>query len=148
VSLPTKSIVILNLTEDRESRPHQQPLTTSSPEPATNNHQHVPDFHRCSKPSRWWQPPRETRIPQQMNIQVPTRCKLTQMHLRSLNLALIRQTSKGDEWEGMCSAQKNVRESKCLRATSRSWPTSIYRSPRKNRAVGSQNSHTRGDRTR
>jgi hypothetical protein len=42
-----------------------------------NNHQHVPDLHRCSKPSRWWQPPRDIRIPQQMNTQVPTRCKLT-----------------------------------------------------------------------
>jgi hypothetical protein len=37
----------------------------------------VPDLHRCSKPSRWRQPPRETRILQQMNTQVPTRCKLT-----------------------------------------------------------------------
>jgi hypothetical protein len=55
----------------------QQPLTTNSSEPATNNHQHVPDLHHCSKPSRWRQPPRETRITQQMNTQVPTRCKLT-----------------------------------------------------------------------
>jgi hypothetical protein len=55
----------------------QPPLTTSSPEPATNNHRHVLDLHRCSKPSRWRQPLRETRIPQQKNTQVPTRCKLT-----------------------------------------------------------------------
>ena len=39
-------------------------------ETATNNHQLVPMLLRCSKPSRWWQPPRatnesrsETRIP-------------------------------------------------------------------------------------
>jgi hypothetical protein len=36
------------------------PLTRSL-EPATNNHQHVSDLHHCSKLSRWWQPPRETR---------------------------------------------------------------------------------------
>jgi hypothetical protein len=46
-------------------------------EPATNNLQLMPDLLHYSKPSRWWQPPRETRIPQQKNTQVPTRCKLT-----------------------------------------------------------------------
>jgi hypothetical protein len=71
-----------------------------------------------------------------------------QMHLRSFNLTLIRQSSKEDEWEGMCSAQEDVRESKYPRESSRSQPTSIYRSPQKNRAAGSRNSHTRGDRTR
>jgi hypothetical protein len=71
-----------------------------------------------------------------------------QMRLRSLNLTLIRQSSKGDECEGMCSAQEDVRESKCPRETSRSRSTSIYRSPQKNKVVGSRNSHTRGDRTR
>ena len=25
-----------------------------------NNHQLMPILHRCTKPSRWWQPPRET----------------------------------------------------------------------------------------
>ena len=33
---------------------------SQSPEPATNNHQLVTILLRCSKPSRWWQPPRET----------------------------------------------------------------------------------------
>jgi hypothetical protein len=51
--------------------------------------------------------------------------------LRSLNLTLIRQSSKGDEWEGMCSAQEDVRESKYPRESSRSWPTNIYRSPKR-----------------
>jgi hypothetical protein len=32
-----------------------------------------------------------------------------QMHLRSLNLTLIRQSSKGDEWKGTCLAQEDVR---------------------------------------
>jgi hypothetical protein len=39
------------------------------------------------------------------------------MHLRSLNLALIRQASKGDEWEGSClaqSAHKYVKEYKSV----------------------------------
>jgi hypothetical protein len=37
----------------------------------------LPTPPSCSKPSRWRQPPRETRIPQQINHQVPTRCNLT-----------------------------------------------------------------------
>jgi hypothetical protein len=32
-----------------------------------------------------------------------------QMHLESLNLVLDSQPSKGDEWEGVCSAQENVK---------------------------------------
>jgi hypothetical protein len=42
------------------------------------------------------------------------------MHLESLNLTLKSQSSKRDEWEGVCSAYKDVRMSKvqerCLRA--------------------------------
>jgi hypothetical protein len=52
-----------------------------------------------------------------------------QMHLRSLNLTLIRQTSKGDEWEWMCSAQRSARMINKPRATPKNWPTSIYRRP-------------------
>jgi hypothetical protein len=54
-----------------------------------------------------------------------------QIYLRSLKLTLICQSSKGDEWEGVCSAQEDVRMSKYLRKTSRSPPTSIYMSPKR-----------------
>jgi hypothetical protein len=55
---------------------------SQSPEMAKNNHQLLPTPPSCSKPSRWRQPPREIKIPQQINEQVPTRCNLTmQMHL-------------------------------------------------------------------
>jgi hypothetical protein len=70
-----------------------------------------------------------------------------QMHLRSLNLTLILQTSKGDEWERVCSAQENVRMSKCPRETSLSRPTSIYKSPQRNRAVGLLKLLLRANRT-
>jgi hypothetical protein len=58
-----------------------------------------------------------------------------QMHLRSLNLALIRQTSKGDKWEGMCSAQRSSRMINKPRDVPKSRPTSIYRRTPSNRAV-------------
>jgi hypothetical protein len=47
------------------------------------------------------------------------------MHLRTLNLTLIRQSSKGDKWEGMCSAQEDVRMLKYPRESSPNWPN-IY----------------------
>ena len=56
-------------------------------EPAMNNHQHMPDLHRCSKPSRWRQPPRETRNPQPQRSPSATRCnhssKCTKNHSQS-----------------------------------------------------------------
>jgi hypothetical protein len=61
------------------------------------------------------------------------------MHLRSLNLILIRQSSKGDEWERVCSDQEDVRMSKCPRRPPLSQPTPIYRDTPSNRAIG-QNS--------
>jgi hypothetical protein len=54
--------------------------------------------------------------------------EITQSHF-------IRQSSKGDEWEGMCSAQKDVRESKCPREIPKDWPTSIYKRPNTKIAV-------------
>ena len=43
-------------------------------EMATNNHQLVPILLRCSKPSRWRQPPRVTRKPQPNRSPSATRC--------------------------------------------------------------------------
>jgi hypothetical protein len=54
--------------------------------------------------------------------------EITQSHF-------IRQSSKGDEWERMCSAQKDVRESKYPREIPKGWPTSIYKRPQHEIAV-------------
>jgi hypothetical protein len=47
---------------------------SQSLEPAMNNHQHVPMLLCCSKPSRWRQPPRVTRILQPQRSPSATRC--------------------------------------------------------------------------
>jgi hypothetical protein len=47
---------------------------SQSLEPATNNHQHVPKLLRCSKPSRWRQPPRVIRNPQPQRSPSATKC--------------------------------------------------------------------------
>jgi hypothetical protein len=47
-----------------------QDLSQSS-ELATNNHQHMPKLLHCSKPSRWWQPPRVTKNRSHNDPQVP-----------------------------------------------------------------------------
>ena len=47
---------------------------SQSPEPATNNHQHMPKLLRCSKMSRWQQPPRQTRNLQPQLSPSATRC--------------------------------------------------------------------------
>jgi hypothetical protein len=70
-----------------------------------------------------------------------------QMHLRSLNLTLICQSSKGYEWEGVCSAQEDVRISKCPRAIPKSRPPSIYKSPKPKRAIGHSLQRNQGHRT-
>jgi hypothetical protein len=88
------------------------------------------------KPSRWWQPPRETRIPQQINHQVPTRCNFHNANaLGSLNLTSNMQRSKRDEWKGSCLAQNAHKYVKCSRDGALSWPTSIYRRTPSNIAV-------------
>ena len=40
--------------------PGKVQLPSQSPKAATNNHQLMPILHCCTKPSRWWQPPRVT----------------------------------------------------------------------------------------
>ena len=47
---------------------------SQSSEPATNNHQHMPKLLYCSKPSRWWQPPREQKNQQPQRSPSATRC--------------------------------------------------------------------------
>jgi hypothetical protein len=57
-------------------RKAQHPLTNHW-EVAKNKHHSCHNSSAASKPSRWRQPLRVTRIPQPMLTQVPTRCKLT-----------------------------------------------------------------------
>jgi hypothetical protein len=56
------------------SSPEKVQDPSQSPEPATNNHQHVPKLLCCSKLSRWWQPPRVIRNPQPQRSPSATRC--------------------------------------------------------------------------
>jgi hypothetical protein len=55
------------------AREGARPLTRW-PESATNNHQLMPKLLHCFKPSRWWQPPRETRNPQPQRSPSATKC--------------------------------------------------------------------------
>jgi hypothetical protein len=60
---------------------------------------------------------------------------LKQMHLESLNLTLDSQPSKGDEREGVCLAQEDVKHVKIPREFPKSRPPTIYKHPPKNRAI-------------
>jgi hypothetical protein len=48
-----------------------------------NNHQLVPILLRCSKPSRWWQPPRVTRNLQPQRSPSATRCNHSSKCIRN-----------------------------------------------------------------
>jgi hypothetical protein len=109
---------------------------SQSPKVAKNNHQLLPTPLSCSKPSRWWQPLRETKISQQINHQVLTRCNLTmQMHLNhSISLRICKEaremSGRGVAWlKVLTSMSKNAREIALSR------PTSIYIRTPSNRVV-------------
>ena len=57
-------------------------------------------------------------------------------HLESLNLTLISTIKQGDEWEGVCSAQKSVKYVRMPKETSLSQPSCIYRPTPQNIPVG------------
>jgi hypothetical protein len=65
-------------------------------EVAKNKHHSCHNSSAASKPSRWRQPPRVTRIPQPKITQVPLRCKLiSTMHLdHSISLWISNQARK------------------------------------------------------
>jgi hypothetical protein len=119
-----------------------------SPEPATNNLQLVPDLLRCSKPSRWWQPPRETRIPQQMNTQVPTRCKLTSKYTwdHSISLWLGKQAR---EMSGTgCAQLKRMLESQNVQERPpQTGQTHIYKQSQRIEPLGTIGCCLRTDQT-
>jgi hypothetical protein len=52
-----------------------------------------------------------------------------QIHLESLNFTLDSQPSKGDEWEGVCLAQEDVKRIKKPREVPKSRPPTIYKCP-------------------
>ena len=58
------------------------------------------------------------------------------MHLESLNLTLICIIKQGDEWEGVCLAQKDVKNVRMPREASQSRQSSIYRALLQNIPVG------------
>jgi hypothetical protein len=68
---------------------------------AKNKHHSCYNSSAASKPSRWQQPPRVTRIPQPMLTQVPTRCKLTRKYTwdHSNSLWFVNQTREMSERE-------------------------------------------------
>jgi hypothetical protein len=102
------------------------PLTNHR-EVAKNKHHSCHNSSAASKPSRWRQPPRETRIPQPMLTQVLTRYKLTSKYTwdHSISLWFVNQVR---EMSGREYAQLK-RMSKCPRALPLSQPISIYRCP-------------------
>jgi hypothetical protein len=70
------------------------------------------------------------------------------MHLESLNLTLNLQPSKGDEWEEICLAQKDVKMIKMSREIPKSQPPTIYKGPQRIEPLGSSLCLPQGDRTR
>jgi hypothetical protein len=69
-----------------------------------------------------------------------------QMHLGSLKLTLDSQPSKGDEREGVCSAQEDVKMIKMSREFPKSRPPTIYKRPQRIESLGSSLCLPRGDR--
>jgi hypothetical protein len=68
------------------------------------------------------------------------------MHLKSFNLTLDSQPTKEDEWEGVCSAQEDVKMIKISRKFPKSWPPTIYKHPK--RMKPAQLLPAQGDQTR
>jgi hypothetical protein len=83
------------------------------------NHQELQEIHSHNDP------------------QVPLDAITQAMHLESLNLTLNLQPSKRDEWEGVFSAHKDVKNIKSPREMAWSRPPSIYRAPDEIEPLGS-----------
>jgi hypothetical protein len=69
-----------------------------------------------------------------------------QIYLESLNLTLDSQPSKGDEWEGVWSAQEDVNMTKMPREVPKSQPLNIYKCPQIIEPLGSHCCLPWGDR--
>jgi hypothetical protein len=70
------------------------------------------------------------------------------MHLESLNLTLNSQLSKRDEWKGVYSADKDVKNVKSPREIPWSRPPSIYRVLQTKELLALGLASARGNRTR
>jgi hypothetical protein len=69
-----------------------------------------------------------------------------QMHLESLNLTLDSQPSKEDEWEGVCSAQEDIKMIKKPREFPKGRTPTIYKHPQRIEPLDSSLCLPRGDR--
>jgi hypothetical protein len=106
----------------------------------------------CSKPSRWWQPPRVTRNTAANQSPSASRCKSMIDTLESLNLTQISHSNaKEMSWDeigcfdsAQC-AHKNIRSP---RARAKSRPTHIYRRASSKRAVGNSLGENHEQQTR
>jgi hypothetical protein len=121
---------------------------TRSPEPATNNHQHVADLHRCSKPSRWWQLSRVTRNLQPQRSPSATRCnhssKYTYNHSISLWIRNQAREMSGREFAQLTRMSKMSNDQeRCLGANSFLFIESLKQIEPLTLGLGS----ARGDRT-
>jgi hypothetical protein len=107
-SSPTSLEQPIRVTLCNLSMRRAQNLSQSTRFKPSNNHQHGAHYPRCSKPSRWWQPPRNKKSGVQRWTRA-TRCKLTkqmnsvspQSHFGSIN-------KQESEWEVFSIAQGSV----------------------------------------
>jgi hypothetical protein len=109
------------------SNPLELPFGSQSTEPTTNNHQHVSVLHRCSKPSRWQQPPRVTRKPQPQQSPSVTRYNHSSKYTRNHSQSHFDDESRMEMSERCLLRLTRMSSlSKCQeRAPSQPW--SIYR---------------------
>ena len=123
---------LLALCRERYKPPHNHW------EMATNNHQLVIIIFHCSKPSRWWQPPRVIRKPQLKQSPSATRCnhscKYTWNHSQS---HYDDESMKEISERCLIQTHKDVKYVKVPRDTLLGRPYRVFQIPQRNRAVGS-----------
>jgi hypothetical protein len=109
----------------------------------------MPNLLRCSKPSRWRQPPRETRIPQQKNTQVPTRYKFTSKCTWDHSISLWLGNQVREISERGCAQLKRMLESQNVQAQAlQTGQTHIYKQPQRIEPLGTKCCCNCADQTR
>jgi hypothetical protein len=91
----------------------------------------MPTLLRCSKPSRWRQPPRVTRKSQQEQSPSATKCNHSSKYTWNHSISLWMHNQERGEWERFASAHMDVSMIKISKRVSPIRPTSIYRAPNK-----------------
>ena len=116
--------------------PRKAQNPSQSPEMATNNYQLVLNLLCCSKSSRWWQPPKETRNPQPQRSPSATRwnhsSKCTWNHSQSHydDESIVEMNRRCLPSSQGCITGENVEESEPKPCPS------IYRAPMTQVAIG------------